>query len=187
MPRGSDYNSKLHQQACRVIPGGVNSSLRNTAPPVVIKRAEGATLWDVDGKEYLDFHGAFGPALLGHNHPGVRRRVIEALQAGVLPGVGATELEIQVARKINQHVPSAEKVLLCNTGSEATFHALRVARAVTGRKKIIKFQGCYHGVHDYVLCNMASTSDRVGKLDPGFAGISSRSSGEHAGVRVQSP
>ena len=169
--RRSDYSSKLYEQACRVIPGGVNSAVRNLMPPLVIKRAEGAKLWDVDDNEYLDFHGAFGPPLLGHNHPGVRHRVIEALQAGILPGVGATELEIQVARKITQHVPSAERVLLCNTGSEATFHALRVARAVTGRKKIIKFQGCYHGVHDYVLRNVASPADRVGKLDPGSAGI----------------
>lgn len=169
--RRSDYSSKLYEQACRVIPGGVNSAVRNLLPPLVIKRAEGATLWDADGNEYLDFHGAFGPPLLGHNHPGVRRRVIEALQDGWLPGVGVTELEIQVARKITQHVPSAEKVLLCNTGSEATLHALRVARAVTGRKKIIKFQGCYHGVHDYVLRNMSSPADRVGKLDPGSAGM----------------
>jgi glutamate-1-semialdehyde 2,1-aminomutase len=171
MQRRSDYSTKLHEQACRVIPGGVNSSLRHTLPPLVIKRADGATLRDADDNEYLDFHGAFGPALLGHNHPGVRRRVIEALQGGVLPGVGSTELEIQVARIIHQHVPSAEKVLLCNTGSEATFHALRVARAMTGRKKIIKFQGCYHGIHDYVLRNVASPLGRLGHVDPGSAGI----------------
>jgi glutamate-1-semialdehyde 2,1-aminomutase len=169
--RRSDYTSKLYAEACRVIPGGANSAVRNLTPPLVIKRAEGATLWDVDDNEYLDFHGAFGPPLLGHNHPGVRRRVIEALQAGLLPGAGVTEIEIQVARKITQHIPSAEKVLLCNTGSEATLHALRVARAVTGRKKIIKFQGCYHGVHDYVLRNVASPRDRVGKLDAGSAGM----------------
>jgi glutamate-1-semialdehyde 2,1-aminomutase len=169
--RRSDYTSKLYAEACRVIPGGANSAVRNLTPPLVIKRAEGATLWDVDDNEYLDFHGAFGPPLLGHNHPGVRRRVMEALQAGLLPGAGVTELEIQVAHKITQHIPSAEKVLLCNTGSEATLHALRVARAVTGRKKIIKFQGCYHGVHDYVLRNVASPAERVGKLDPGSAGM----------------
>jgi glutamate-1-semialdehyde 2,1-aminomutase len=165
------YSEKLYEQACRVLPGGVNSSVRNVAPHLIFKRAEGALLVDVDGNEYIDYHGAFGPSLLGHNQPAVRRRVMEALQECLLPGAGTTELEIQAARKIQQHVPSAEKVLLCSTGSEATFHALRVARAFTGRKKIIKFQGCYHGIHDSVLRNVLSPADKVGKLDPGSAGI----------------
>ena len=164
-------SERLYAEACESVPGSVNSALRNTLPHLVIRRAAGATLQDVDGNEYIDYHGAFGPALLGHNHPAVRKRVIEALESGVLAGVGTTELEIQVARKIRQHVPSAQKVLLCNTGSEATFHAIRVARAVTGRKKIIKFQGCYHGIHDYVLRNVASPAEKVGKLDAGSAGI----------------
>lgn len=169
--RSSYYSEKLYAQACRVLPGGVNSALRNVLPHLVFKRAEGATLVDVDGNEYIDYHAAFGPILLGHNHPVVRRRVIEALETLLLPGVGSTELEIQVARKIQQHIPSAEKVLLCNTGSEATYHAIRVARAFTGRKKIIKFQGCYHGFHDYVLCNVTSAAEKLGKLDPASAGI----------------
>ncbi len=164
-------SERLYAQACESVPGGVNSALRNTLPHLVIRRAAGATLQDVDGNEYIDYHGAFGPALLGHNHPAVRKRVVEALESGVLAGAGTTELEIEVARKIRQHVPSAQKVLLCNTGSEATYHALRVARAVTGRNKIIKFQGCYHGIHDYVLRNVASPADMVGKLDAGSAGI----------------
>jgi glutamate-1-semialdehyde 2,1-aminomutase len=169
--RPSSYSEKLYEQACQVLPGGVNSSVRNVVPHLVFKRAEGALLMDVDGNEYIDYHAAFGPPLLGHNHPFVRRRVAEALRKCLLPGVGTTELEIQVARKIREHIPSAEKVLLCNTGSEATFHALRVARALTGRKKIIKFQGCYHGIHDSVLRNVISPADKVGKLDPGSAGI----------------
>jgi glutamate-1-semialdehyde 2,1-aminomutase len=149
----------------------VNSALRGTLPHLVIKRAMGATLMDADGNEYIDYHGAFGPALLGHNHPAVRRRVCEALENGLLAGVGTTELEIALAAKIRRHIPSAQKVLLCNSGSEAVFHALRVARAVTRRPKIIKFQGCYHGIHDYVLRNVASPADKVGKLDAGSAGI----------------
>ncbi len=164
-------SEKLYEQACQVLPGGVNSTLRNISPHLIFKKAEGATLVDADGNEYIDFHGAFGPALLGHNHPFVRRKVIEALETYLLPGVGTTELEIQVALKIQQHVPSAERVLLCNSGSEATFHAIRVARAFTGRKKIIKFQGGYHGFHDYVLRNVSSPAGKVGKLDPGSAGI----------------
>lgn len=165
------YSEKLYEEACRVLPGGVNSALRNVVPHLVIQRAEGARLLDADGNEYLDFHGAFGAALLGHNHASVRRAVIEALQAYLLPGVGTTELEIRLARKIQQHVPSAEKVLLSNSGSEATFHAIRSARAFTGRKKLIKFEGCYHGFHDYVLRNVTSSPEKIGRLDPGSAGM----------------
>ena len=164
-------SERLYALACESIPGGVNSALRGTLPHLVIRRAAGASLVDADGNEYIDYHGAFGPALLGHNHPEVRRRVIEALQSGLLAGVGTTELEIAVAAKIRRHIPSAEKVLLCNSGSEAVFHSLRVSRAITKRHKIIKFQGCYHGIHDYVLRNVASPADKVGMLDPGSAGI----------------
>jgi glutamate-1-semialdehyde 2,1-aminomutase len=101
----------------------------------------------------------------------VNQRVKEALDGCLLPCAGTTELEIEVAGKISRHVPSAERVLLCSTGSEATYHAIRVSRAVTGRMKIIKFQGCYHGFHDYVLRNIASPADKVGKLDPASKGI----------------
>jgi len=164
-------SARLYEQACQVLPGGVNSSLRNILPHLILTKAAGAILTDADGNEYLDYQAAFGPPLLGHNHPEVNRRVVEALEGCLLPGAGTTELEIQVARKIRQHVPSAEKVLLCNTGSEATYHAIRVSRAVTGRMKIIKFQGCYHGFHDYVLRNIISPAEKVGKLDPASAGI----------------
>lgn len=169
--RGTQYSDQLFAKAREHTPGGVNSALRATPPNLVIRKAAGAVLTDVDGNEYLDFHAAFGPALLGQNHPVVRKRVMEALEDNLLAGVGTTELEIELAHKICQHVPSAEKVLLCNTGSEATCHALRVARAVTGRMKIIKFQGCYHGFHDYVLRNVTSPAEKVGRLDPGSAGM----------------
>jgi glutamate-1-semialdehyde 2,1-aminomutase len=153
------------------MPGGVNSAHRNFIPHLVIRQTHGATIVDADGNEYIDYQAAFGPPVLGHNHPEVNRRVAEALSGALLPGAGTTELEIAVAEKIHSHIPSAEKVLLCSTGSEATYHALRVSRAVTGRKKIIKFQGCYHGFHDSVLCNIISPADKVGKMDPGSAGI----------------
>lgn len=169
--RPGSHNEALYRLASEITPGGVNSAQRNILPHLVIRQASGAVLTDADGREYIDYHAAFGPVLLGHNHPAVNRRVKEALESAVLTGVGATELEIEVARKIHQHVPSAEKVLLCTTGSEATFHALRVARAFTGRLEIIKFQGCYHGVHDAVLCNVASPAEKVGRLDPVSAGI----------------
>lgn len=164
-------SEQLYEQACQVMPGGVNSSLRNVLPHLVFKKMAGALLVDVDGNEYIDYQAAFGPPLLGHNHPVVNRRVAEAIEHSLLPGVGTIELEIEVARKLQRHVPSAQKVLLCNTGSEATYHAIRVSRAFTWRKKIIKFQGCYHGFHDYVLRNVISPAERVGKLDPGSAGI----------------
>jgi glutamate-1-semialdehyde 2,1-aminomutase len=164
-------SERLYARACEVLPGGVNSSIRNVLPHLVFKKTAGATLVDADGNEYIDYQAAFGPPLLGHNHPEVNRRVAEALENCLLPGVGTTELEIEVARKIHKHIPSAEKVLLCNTGSEATFHAIRVSRACTGRKKIIKFQGCYHGMHDYVLRNVISPAEKVGGLDAGSAGM----------------
>lgn len=169
--RSTSISEELYGQACQLLPGGVNSTVRNVVPHLVFKKTAGALLVDVDGNEYIDYHGAFGPPLLGHNHPAVNRRVAETLETCLLPGVGTTELEIELARKICEHVPSAQKVLLCNTGSDATYHAIRVARAFTGRKKIIKFQGCYHGFHDYVLRNVISPPDKVGKPDPGSAGI----------------
>lgn len=171
--RESRYSGseKLYEQARRIIPGGVNSSFRSVEPRLVIRRAEGTRLTDADGNEYIDYHAAFGPALLGHNHPAVRRRVAEALESRLLPGVGITELEIELAQKIHQHVPSAERVLLCSSGSEATFHAIRVSRASTARKKIIKFQGCYHGFHDSVLCNLVNPALKTGSTAAGSAGI----------------
>ncbi|HEV2425005.1 MAG TPA: aspartate aminotransferase family protein [Terriglobia bacterium] len=169
----------LFNQACEVIPGGVTSAARKMTPPIVFRAGEGAYLVGVDGKRYLDYHAAFGPVLLGHNHPEVNRRVAEALRSAPLPGAGVTELEIAVAQKIHRHVPCAERVQLCGSGSEAVFNALRVARAFTGRPKILKFDGCYHGTYDSVLANTPQASvsaerdprSRTGRLAPGSAGI----------------
>ena len=128
-------------------------------------------LEDADGRRYIDYHAAFGPIVLGHNDADVNQRVIEALQGPDLIGVGTTEIEVELAGKLNRHIPSAEKVLLCNSGSEATFNAVRLARAVTGRKKIIKFQGCYHGWHDYLCMNVISPAEKIGHYDFHSAGI----------------
>jgi len=152
-------------------PGGVHSNTRRVEPQIMPKRAKGSRLYDVDGKEYLDYHAAFGPIILGHAYEPVTEKVRQALEDQDLFGIGATELEIKVCEKIVEHVPSAEKVLITNSGSESTFHAIRVARAYTGRRKLIKFQGCYHGWHDYVSRNVMSSKDMIGKRDPTSRGI----------------
>lgn len=164
-------NAALYAQSERVTPGGVHTVNRYMHPKMVFTRAQGAYVWDADGKRYLDYHAAFGPFILGHTHPEVTRRVVEAIHQTDLYGVGTTDLEIALSQKLVELIPSAESVLLCNSGSEATFHAIRLARAATGRRKLIKFQGCYHGYHDYTCRNVLSAPDRIGQRDPGSAGI----------------
>ena len=166
-----EESRKLYEEANLYTPGGVHTSIRNVEPRTVFVRAEGAYIYDADGNRYIDYQAAFGPHILGHNFGKVNDKVIEALRRTDLYGVGTTDLEIRAAQKITKHVPSAEQVLFCNSGSEATFHAIRLSRAVTGRKKIIKFQGCYHGWHDYVARNMLSAPHMIGKRDPGSAGM----------------
>lgn len=168
--RSHCHSNKLFDQGCRVIPGGVNTSLRRTEPRLVFVRASGATITDVDCNEYIDYHAAFGPIVLGHCYEPVTRRVAEIIEQIDLVGTGTTELEIRLGEKICEHIPSAERVLFCNSGSEATYEAVRLARAVTGRKKLIKFQGCYHGWHDYLAMNVISSPERIGKTDPLSAG-----------------
>jgi glutamate-1-semialdehyde 2,1-aminomutase len=162
---------RLPPQAREVIPGGVTSSARRMLPTIVFRKGHGAYLEDADGKSYLDFHDAFGAVLLGHNHPAVNSRVAKALEHAPLAGAGVTELELEVASRIHHHVPCAERVLLCLSGSEAVFYAVRVARAFTGRPKILKFQGCYHGTYDSVLINGLSGRDGGGQPEPNSAGI----------------
>src|SRR2546425_1769863 len=167
-----DYSRsrRLYSDACEVTPGGVNTSLRRVFPQLVFTRAKGAIITDADSNDYIDYHAAFGPILLGHSYEPVNRRVAEAMQTLDPLGMGTTELEIRLARKICQHVPSAEEVLFCNSGSEATYQAIRLARAVTGRMKIIKFQGCYHGWHDSVAMNVITPAERLGTRQPLSAG-----------------
>jgi glutamate-1-semialdehyde 2,1-aminomutase len=154
-----------------VIPGGVNTCRRRSVPGVCFRSGRGAFVVDVDGRRFLDYHAAYGAVLLGHCDPVVTGRVAGAIERSVLFGVGVTEAEVALASKIVAHVPSVEQVVVCNSGSEATYHAIRLARAVTGREPIVKFQGCYNGFHDYVLRNVMSSAERVGRRDPHSAGM----------------
>ena len=165
--------SNLAARAAAVIPGGVNSGQRRVPglEELVIAGTSGATFTDGDGNTYTDYHAAFGPPLLGHNDPDVDAAVAAMARSVGLMGVGVTEVEVELAERICELVPSAERVLLTETGSEATFHALRVARAATGRRHVIKFQGCYHGWHDSVAMNVISLAENVGKKDPLSKGI----------------
>jgi glutamate-1-semialdehyde 2,1-aminomutase len=164
-------SARMLQEAARHIPGGVNTCRRRSEPPICIRRGHGAYLEDVDGRRFIDYHAAYGAILLGHSYPSVDDRVAEAMSGGVLFGLGVTEAEVELARKITTHVPCADQVVVCGSGSEATYHAIRLARGVTGRDKIVKFQGCYNGFHDYVLRNVLSPADKVGKRAPESAGM----------------
>ena len=149
----------LFEEAVRVIPGGVNSPVRAFGAiggtPRFIDRAEGAYLYDVDGNAYLDFIGSWGPMLLGHNHPAIRESVIKACEKGLSFGT-ATEKEVVMAELICDIVPSIEMVRMVNSGTEAVMSALRAARGYTGRDKVIKFMGCYHGHSDAMLVRAGS-------------------------------
>ena len=164
-------NASLFQRATAVTPGGVNSGIRGLPDPIVWERAEGAKLYDTDGDVYLDYHAAFGPIILGHNHPAVNAAVAQAMTQVDLIGAGTTELEIRLAEKIVEHLPSAEMALIFASGTEATYLAQRLARAATGRVKLVKFQGCFHGWHDYLLMNIISAPEKIGQKDPASAGM----------------
>ncbi len=143
---------KLQQRALKSMPLGVNSNGRFWGKGITpyFKRGKGAYVWDVDDNKYVDYRLAFGPVILGYAYDEVDECVIEALKTGVTPGI-TTEREVEVAEKIIDMCPATEMVRLVNTGSDATQHSLRVARAYTGKDKIIKFEGGYHGSYDYVL------------------------------------
>ncbi|MGH7117838.1 MAG: aspartate aminotransferase family protein [Acetobacteraceae bacterium] len=166
-----NLNWKLREEAKLYAPGGVHTSIRMIEPPLCVRRANGAYIWDEGGNRYVDYHAAFGPIILGHCYSHIVDRVSETIRSADLYGVSTNYLELALAKKIVAHVPSVDKVLLCCTGSEATFHAIRLSRAVTGRRKIIKFQGCYHGWHDYVLRNVISEPQLTNAWDPGSAGM----------------
>jgi glutamate-1-semialdehyde 2,1-aminomutase len=171
MPADDTRSRALLERAATVIPGGVNTARRKIDPPLCVARGRGAYLEDLDGNRYIDYHGAYGPILLGHSYPAVNERVRAVMDEQVLFGVGVTELEVELAEKVVAHVPSAEQAVVCGSGSEATYHAIRLSRAATGRSKIVKFQGLYHGFHDYVLRNVISAPERIGRRDPMSAGM----------------
>ena len=156
---------RLFEEARRLTPGGVHSGLRFFEPyPIFISNGNGSRIRDVDGNEYLDYHLGFGPVVLGHSHPRVTAAVKRQVDKGVIFGL-SNELEVQVAKKIAGHVPSAKMVRFCNSGTEATYHAIRLARACTGRKKIVKFEGAYHGWHDSVSVSSAPNLNDAGSKE----------------------
>ncbi len=145
-------NSLLQQRASRVLPLGVNSNFRYWGKDITpyVRKGKGSHLWDVDGNEYIDYRMAFGPIILGHAYDEVDAKVIEEVQNGVLFAMTG-ELEVEVAEMIVEMCPAVEMVRMACSGTEATMHAIRVARAFTGREIILKFEGNYHGFHDYTL------------------------------------
>lgn len=160
-----DYpqSGAILQHNRKFIPGGVVSVNRATSPEIVFVRGEGAYMWDADGHRYIDYHAAFAPHFLGHNDPYVTEAVIRGLRDGAsLFGSGTTVLEGKLAELICTHVPGAEAVQLLNTGSEATYEAIRLARAATGRDHIIRIQGGYNGWHNDVSCNLMTPLEQLG-------------------------
>ena len=165
-------NETLFEQSQKVIPGGVNSPVRAFkgvgGTPVFIDHAKGSRIWDADGREYIDYVGSWGPAILGHAHPGTVKAVQEAAARGLSFGAPSAG-ELEIAELITQLVPSIEKVRMVSSGTEATMSAIRLARGYTGRSKIIKFEGCYHGHADFLLVKAGSGALTFG--NPTSAGV----------------
>lgn len=165
-------SSSLFREAKRLIPGGVNSpvrAFRNVGgEPFFVQRAKGSHLWDVDGREYIDYVGTWGPAILGHAPEVVVEAVKEAAEAGLSFGI-PNPFEVEIAQLICSWVPSVEKVRMVNSGTEATMSCIRLARGFTGRKLIIKFDGCYHGHVDSLLVKAGSGALTHG--NPDSAGV----------------
>ena len=159
-------SENLYHAARELIPGGVNSPVRAFTgvggTPLFIERADGAYLYDVDGKAYIDYVGSWGPMVLGHNHPAIRNAVIEAASRGLSFGA-PTEMEVKMAALVTELVPTMDMVRMVNSGTEATMSAIRLARGFTGRDKIIKFEGCYHGHADCLLVKAGSGALTLGQ------------------------
>ena len=168
----TDRNETLFDRAKAIIPGGVNSPVRAFGSvggvPRFIKKAQGAYVWDENGTRYTDYVGSWGPAIVGHAHPEVIEAVREAALGGLSFGA-PTEAEIVIAEKIAELVPSVEQLRLVSSGTEATMSAIRLARGFTGRDKIIKFEGCYHGHSDSLLVKAGSGLLTFG--NPSSAGV----------------
>lgn len=165
-------NQQLFEQSQQYIPGGVNSPVRAFksvgGTPVFFQRGQGAYFWDVDGKSYIDYVGSWGPLILGHAHPDVIKAVQATAENGLTFGA-PTEAELEIAKLICQLVPSIEQVRLVSSGTEAGMSAIRLARGFTGRSKIIKFEGCYHGHDDSLLVKAGSGALTFG--NPSSAGV----------------
>jgi len=165
-------SQKLFQRAQRVIPAGVNSPVRAFravgGTPPFIRRGKGAQVWDVDGRAYIDYVGSWGPLIVGHAHPAVVKAAVQAAKRGLSFGA-PTEQEVELAELLCRLVPALEQVRLVNSGTEATMSAIRLARGHTGRPKIVKFEGCYHGHTDALLVKAGSGALTFGQ--PSSAGV----------------
>ena len=168
----NEKSSALFKRAIKSIPGGVNSPVRAGkavgVDPLFISRAEGCYLWDADGNRYIDYVCSWGPMILGHGHPDVVKALQDRLSLGTSYGA-PTELEVEMAELIIEMVPSIDMVRMVNSGTEATMSAIRLARGFTGRDKIIKFDGCYHGHADSLLVSAGSGVATLGI--PGSPGV----------------
>ena len=168
-----DTSEALFERAKKVLPGGVNSPVRAYRAvgmtPRFISRADGAYIWDVDENRYIDYVCSWGPMILGHNHPIIREAVQKAVQDGLSFGA-STAREVDIAELMIQMVPGIEMVRMVNSGTEAVMSALRLARGATGRDKIIKFEGCYHGHSDAMLVKAGSSAVAEGGR-PSSAGV----------------
>lgn len=165
-------NSTLVEEAINLLPGGVNSPVRAFkavgGKPISLVRGKGSRVWDADGKEYIDFLASWGPLILGHTHPRVVERIKKEAEKGLTYGL-TNPAEIELARLVVDSVPSVEKVRFVSSGTEATMSAIRLARGFTGRKYIVKFEGCYHGHYDSLLVSAGSGVAAFGI--PGTPGI----------------
>ncbi len=172
MPPVTDRNLSLFDRARRVIPGGVNSPVRAFkavgGTPRFIQKAQGAYIWDANGQRYFDYIGSWGPMILGHGHPAVVEAVQQAIHEGFSYGA-PTEREVELAEAILERVPSMDMVRLVSSGTEAAMTAIRLARGATGRSKLIKFEGCYHGHADALLVKAGSGLATLG--NPTSAGV----------------
>lgn len=162
-------SNELHKEALEHIVGGVNSPSRSYkavggGSPVVMEKANGAYFWDVDGNKYIDYLAAYGPIITGHAHPHITKAITKAAETGVLYGT-PTPHEITFAKMLKEAMPALDKVRFVNSGTEAVMTTIRVARAYTGRDKIIKFAGCYHGHSDLVLVAAGSGPSTLGTPD----------------------
>lgn len=174
----TSHNQQLFENSLKFIPGGVNSPVRAFksvgGTPVFFQRGQGAYFWDVDGKSYIDYVGSWGPLILGHAHPEVVKAVQTTAENGLTFGA-PTELELEIAELICNLVPSIEQVRLVSSGTEAGMSAIRLARGFTGRNKIIKFEGCYHGHDDSLLVKAGSGALTFG--NPSSAGVPQETAG----------
>jgi len=169
----------LFERAQKLMPGGVNSPVRAFkavgGTPLFIRKAEGCRMWDADGRSYIDYVGSWGPMILGHAYPPILEAIVEAAQRGTSFGAPCAA-EVELAERVIRLIPSIEKVRFVSSGTEATMSALRLARGATGRRKILKFEGCYHGHADALLVAAGSGVATLGI--PGSPGVTEGTAGD---------